>query len=319
MKSPSVTVLVTVKNSASTIKDCIESLLKLNYRNKKIYVTDAYSTDDTWEILKKYGKKIRLERIRANIAKAHNYMIKRCNTEFIAFTDADCIVDKNWLKYLINAFSEEDVVAAGGLVKTPKKVNNLQYLIGKELEDRFNQFPNYVSRLPTMSLCVRTKLAKKILFDERLDVAQETDWGYRLTKIGRMAYVPKAKVYHYHRPSLKEFFKQQFNYGKFAFFLYFKKGHIKKIIGDEISKTIMMFQIIFLYLTGLFAILTITNNFFIYISLIIFLIQIMLYLAVILRISKNIVEVFQFLFLFLFRNIAWCLGVIRGLFLFINI
>jgi GT2 family glycosyltransferase len=314
-KQPSVTVLVTVRNSAHTIKKCVDSLLKLNYKNKKIYVTDAYSTDGTWEILKKYGKKIRLERIKANIAKAHNYMIKRCKTNFVAFTDADCIVDKNWLKYLIDAFKEEDIIASGGLIKTPNSVNRLQYLIGRDLEDRFRQFPKYVSRFPTMSLCAKTSFAKKILFDEELDIAQETDWGYRINEHGKMAYVPKAKIYHYHRSTLRGYFKQQFNYAKYAFLLYFKKGYMRKIVGDEISKTILMIQIILFYLTSFFIVLSLLDVNFISYSLIAFGLLLISYLKIIIKIRKNNFEILQFLFLFMFRNIAWCLGIIRGIFL----
>ena len=51
-REPSVTVLVTARNSADTIKKCIDSILSQSYKNKKVYVTDAYSTDGTWEILK---------------------------------------------------------------------------------------------------------------------------------------------------------------------------------------------------------------------------------------------------------------------------
>ena len=162
LKEPSVTVLVTVKNSATTIEKCINSILNLRYKNKKVYVTDAYSTDGTWETLKKYDKKIKIERVKGNIAAGHNYMIKRCNTDFVALTDADCVVDKYWLKNLINAFESDDVLAAGGMIKTPLKVNKLQQLIGKELEERFSHFSKYASRLPTISLCIRTNYAKKI-------------------------------------------------------------------------------------------------------------------------------------------------------------
>jgi len=56
MKEPSVTILVTVKNGANTIENCVNSLLKLNYTNYKIYVIDAFSTDGTYDILKKFGK-----------------------------------------------------------------------------------------------------------------------------------------------------------------------------------------------------------------------------------------------------------------------
>ena len=159
------TVLITVKNSAGTIKKCIDSVLGLRYGNKKIYVVDAFSTDGTWEILRGYVKKIRLERVRGNIAVGHNHMIRRCSTDFVAFTDADCVVDKEWLRRLVGAF-EPGVIATGGIVKTPSESNKLQELIGRELEDRFRSFPRYVSRLPTMSLCVKTRVGRSTCLTE---------------------------------------------------------------------------------------------------------------------------------------------------------
>ena len=74
---PSVTVLITVKNSKNTIRKCVESLLKLDYPNKKIYIIDAFSTDGTYGMLKKFGKRIILEQVRGNPPVAYNYAVKR--------------------------------------------------------------------------------------------------------------------------------------------------------------------------------------------------------------------------------------------------
>src|SRR3989344_1141524 len=238
MAFPSVTVHVTVKNSAKTIKACIDSLLKLNYPNKKIVVTDAFSTDGTYEILKKYGNKITLEQVRGVAPRAHNHILQKVNTEFYAMTDSDCVVDRNWLKNLISAFKSKQVVAAGGLVKTPKNVNRLQSLIGRELENRYNHFPKNVSRFPTMNMIVRSSVAKKVKMNENLRVAFETDWGFRLEKFGQLVYIPNAVVWHYHRGNLISFFKQQMNYARFVLPVYRK--HQSKIKGDYISTTSML-------------------------------------------------------------------------------
>jgi cellulose synthase/poly-beta-1,6-N-acetylglucosamine synthase-like glycosyltransferase len=313
-KQPSVTILVTVKNSAGTIKKCIDSLLKLNYRNKKIYVTDAYSTDGTWEILKKYGKKIRLERVRGNIAEGHNYMVKRCKTDFVAFTDADCVVDRNWLKRLIDAFDSQAVVASGGMVKTPRTVNRLQELIGRELEYRFSRLPKYVGRLPTMSLCVRTVIAKRVLFDKDLDVAQETDWGYRVTKLGRMVFVPNALVYHYHRATWKHYFKQQYNYAKAAFRLFFMKSHVNRMFGDEITRFYIPFQISLVYAVALFMLASVFNSVFVTIFLVPLAILLFSYFVLADRLSSRASDLVMYFLIFAVRNIAWSIGILRGLF-----
>jgi glycosyltransferase involved in cell wall biosynthesis len=243
-----VTVGITCKNSKDTIKQCVQSLLKLNYpKNKyKIFVVDGFSNDGTYEILKNYREKIILEQVKSNIAGGHNFIIKNSNAEITALTDADCVVDKNWLKELIKPFENKEIGAVTGLIKTPKNVSKLQKIIGRELESRYEKFHGFVFRGPTMNLAFKTRLAKKILFDEKYDVAQETEWGYRFTKNQKMIYAPKAVVYHYHRASWKKFFKQQFKYAEFAPKVYFKEN-LTKIKGDEISKASMMLQILFLY------------------------------------------------------------------------
>ena len=59
-----------------------------------------------------------------------------------------------------------------------------------------------------MNLCLETETARKVKFDEEQKVAVETDFGFRLTKLGKIKYCPKALVWHYHRASLKNYFRQ---------------------------------------------------------------------------------------------------------------
>jgi GT2 family glycosyltransferase len=319
-KQPSVTVIVTVKNSRDTIENCVKSLLSLRYKNCKIYVTDAFSDDGTWEelekIQEKYPKKIRLERIKGNIGKTHNHMIENCNTEFIAMTDADCVVDKNWLKNLTSGFSSKEVIATAGYCSTPRDVNMLQKLIGIELEDRFKHFPKFICRAPTMNICLRSNIAKKIKFDERFGVAQETDWGYRLTKFGKMVYIPSAIIWHYHRPTLKNFFKQQYSYGKFMPLLYLK--HMGKSAGDHISKPTMILQEFIFLFASLFLILSLFNSIFTKLSITSFILLFILFFFEAIRLGKSISGILSFFFLFFFRTIAWTIGLIVGIFAYLK-
>ena len=312
-KEPSVTVLVTARNSANTIRKCVDSILNLSYKNKRIYVTDAYSTDGTWEILKGYGKKIRAERIRGNIARAHNYMINRCSTEFVALTDSDCVVDKKWLNYLIEEFKDNDIIATGGLIKTPGEVNKLQHLLGLELKNRFWSLPRHVWRLPTMSLCIRTEYAKKIPFDEKFDVAQETDWGYRISKIGKIIFVPQSVVFHYHRASWRTYFKQQFRYAEFAFRLYFEKRNLPRLI-DGITKFSMLLELLLIYVGVLSLLLSFVNPMFLFFSEIFFAFLFLDYIVNALELSRNLYDILLLIIIFAVRNIAWSIGIIVGIF-----
>ena len=269
------------------------------------------STDKTYDILKTYGKKIRLERVKGSVPKVHNHVLRNVDTEFVAYTDADCVVEKDWLEKLMSGFTSEDIVATAGYCGTPKGVSRLQRLIGLELEDRFKHFPEFISRAPTMNMCVRTKVARKVGWDERFSTAVfETDFGWRLTKRGKMKYIPEARVYHYHRADWKRFFKQQFNYGRHLPMLYLK--HKEKIVGDHISKPSMMFQE-FVFLFGVFfLVLSIFNKLFFHFSITCFSCLSFLYLFDILRLTRKTSEIILLFILYFWRTIAWSVGLFFG-------
>lgn len=317
---PSVTILLTVRNNASTITKCVKSLLNLNYPKFKIFITDSFSTDGTWEILRNLRKKhakIRLERIKGNAPTALNYMIKKVNTKFVAFTDGDCVVDRNWLMELIAGFNSEMIVATAGFCGTPKKVNKLQKLIGKELEERFRRVRTFLLHAPTMNLCIRTKVAKKVRMDERLNVAYDTDLGLRLKKYGKIKYCPKAKVYHYHRPTWFSYLKQQFVQAKFVPLVYTKNWKIffQNLFcqqKDPISNPLMTFQIELFFIACLLFIFSIFNSYFLFFGLAVFTILLISYLTYGVMLSKKLNEIVSFLILFFLRNMVWVMGIVSS-------
>jgi len=317
-----VTILVSVYDKRITVEDCMRSLLEVCYPSKKILIIDNYSTDGSYELLKKYENQIELHRLQSKYAIALNWALERIETEYVALTDADCVVDKNWLTELIKEFDEEDVIATAGYCGTPTGLNLFQTLIGWELERRFKNFPLYISRAPTMNLCVKTKFAKKIKFDEKIPFGIETDFGYRLTKFGRMRYVPTAKVFHYHRSSLGSYFKQQAGYAQGSVRIYSK--HKDKILGDHISTPVMMIQMPLFALAVFFLLLSLLNKLLIYVSFSLIFILFLVYLKETKEIIKTqtnyggskIVYLWYFPIFFL-RTIAWFYGTLSGILLFI--
>ena len=62
-------------------------------------------------------------------------------------------------------------------------------------------------------------------------------------------------MYHYHRSTIKGFFKQQYRYGMFVFPLYFRGGNAKMVRGDSITKPSISLQVFLSYIGVLFLIL----------------------------------------------------------------
>ncbi len=309
-----VTILVAVFNKKETIRKCIESLLKLNYPVSKILVLDGGSKDGTYEILKEYKGKIDLFQFPIGHSERMNWALDHTQTEYLAMTDADCVVDPNWLTKLIKCFDgEENVIAAAGYCGTPKDLSMLQTLIGLELENRFKKFPRYLYRAPTMNLCLKTDIARRVRFDEKQKVAIETDFGFRLTKLGKMIYTPEAKVWHYHRSTLKDYFNQQKEYAKWGLRLLFK--HRGRALSDPITTFGMTIQIpLFIFLV-LFLIASLFNQLFLYPALISFLFLFFIYVRDAIEIKPPLSYYPAFLALFLFRTTAWISGLIQGVFL----
>ena len=310
-KTKEITVLVAVMNKEGTIRDCIESLLKLDNAPAKIMVIDGYSDDGTYEILKEYEGKIEISQFPANLSKTFNRALDKIETEYVTLTDGDCVVSPDWPTELLKGFEEENVVATAGYCGTPKSPSLLQRMIGLELESRFRKFPKYLSRAPTMNLCVKTGVAKKVRFDEKQMVGVEVDFGWRLSKLGKIVYQPKAKVLHYHRATLKNYFKQQKNQAECGLRLLSKHG--RRALSDHITTSSMTIQIPLFFLSLAFLFFSLFNQIFVLIFFLSILILFGIYLKTTIEINPPKKLYLPFLGLFFFRTLAWAVGVSEGI------
>lgn len=309
-----VTILVAVLDKSKTIKDCVESLLRLVSPPARIIVVDGYSIDGTYEILKKYEGRIDLYQYPKNLSATFNWALDKIETEYVTFTDGDCVVSPDWLTELLKGFEEENVVATAGYCGTPKSPSLLQRMIGLELESRFIKFPKYLCRAPTMNLCVKTEAAKKVRFDEKQMVGVEVDFGWRLSKLGKIVYQPEAKVLHYHRATLKNYFKQQKNQAKCGVRLLSKHG--RRALGDHITTPSMTIQIPLFFLSLVFLFFSLFNRIFILIFFLSILILFGIYLKTTIEINPPKKLYLPFLGLFFFRTLAWAVGVSEGIICF---
>jgi cellulose synthase/poly-beta-1,6-N-acetylglucosamine synthase-like glycosyltransferase len=223
---PSVSVVVPTYNVENTILECVRSLLSLNCpegRLELIFIDDC-STDSTAEALKEHPD-IELILLTENKgpANARNVGIKRATGEIVAFTDADCVVDKDWLMHLTRKFQEEGVGGVGGNILP----YNPETVVEKYLENLLSQ-EKFINLDMPFVVTANAAYTKKILeevgfFDERFFYGEDADLSWRVLKAGyRISYEPKAVVYHRHRSTFKGLFKQAFGYGMGYVKLYHK-------------------------------------------------------------------------------------------------
>lgn len=87
-----VSVIIPTRNSARTIRECLDSINNQSYSNIEVIVIDALSTDETPEIAARLGARvISLDSERAS---AKNEGISKSCGEFLLFIDSDMVLEK---------------------------------------------------------------------------------------------------------------------------------------------------------------------------------------------------------------------------------
>jgi cellulose synthase/poly-beta-1,6-N-acetylglucosamine synthase-like glycosyltransferase len=123
--SPSVSVLVAMRNEEEYIAGCLSSLEKQNYPSHlyNVYIIDDRSTDRSVDLVKPYLQRnphFHLISIKEDLHGLKGKMnalaqaIDKVDIEIILITDADCVVPCSWISAYVSYF-DKNVGMVGGL------------------------------------------------------------------------------------------------------------------------------------------------------------------------------------------------------------
>jgi glycosyltransferase involved in cell wall biosynthesis len=218
---PSVSVIVPVYNGASTIEACLGSLLQQNYpaNSYEIIIIENGSTDNTTELVEKYPVRLFHNDTRGP-APARNLGVDKSKAEIVAFTDADCIADPNWIHELVKHYNNPDVGGVGGAILAyPHAHRNAVEMFSDEYSPLINYLSGEYEFLPhlyTANASYRHHLLNEIGgFNIHLITGEDVDMAWRLQlQTGcNLCYAPKAIVYHHHRATRRGLSRQYYQYG----------------------------------------------------------------------------------------------------------
>jgi len=104
--SPTVSVVIPAYNYATYLPKAIDSVLKQQFTNYEIIVVDDGSTDNTAEIVAKYGDRVRyIYKKNGGLPAARNTGIQAARGELIGFLDADDEWLPTFLKEAVKTFA----------------------------------------------------------------------------------------------------------------------------------------------------------------------------------------------------------------------
>jgi cellulose synthase/poly-beta-1,6-N-acetylglucosamine synthase-like glycosyltransferase len=211
---PFVSVIVPVRDGESLIGQCLDSILATDYppARREILVVDNASSDGTPSLIRSRPVTY-LREERRGVSNARNRGIAASTGEILAFVDADCLVEPQWLTELVRPFEDPDVGSvAGDLQHVPPTTaaeRQAARLLGNWQRFAFTSDPAYPI---TANAAYRRDVIERIgPFDPHMTRAQDVELGLRFQERSdlRLAYAERATARHRNRSTQRGFFRQQ--------------------------------------------------------------------------------------------------------------
>jgi len=227
---PKTSVIVPVYNGEADLPELINCLQAQTYPGDRVeyLLVDNGSSDRTASVIQtaiqetaSLGITLRYlqeNKIQSSYA-ARNTGIRAAKSEILAFTDADCRPQPDWLDSLILPFADSAVgVVVGEIVALP----------GKSLLEKHADRHNVLSQQHTLehpfcpygqtaNLAIRRQVLEQVgLFRPYLNTGGDADMCWRIQRGSNwtLHFAPTAVVRHRHRSTLKEYQSQWRRYGR---------------------------------------------------------------------------------------------------------
>ncbi|MBW4440979.1 MAG: glycosyltransferase [Plectolyngbya sp. WJT66-NPBG17] len=219
---PSVSIIVPIYNGETDLPALLTCLQAQTYPNFECLLVDNNSNDRTSELLKAAEsdriRSLNQSQIQSSYA-ARNLGIQNASSEILAFTDADCRPEPNWLAELIQPFSDSSVgLVAGEIKPLPGHTLLEQYADRQEtLSQKHTLSHPFCAYGQTANLAIRFEAFKQVgLFRPYLTTGGDADICWRILRetSWQLRFVETAIVRHRHRTTLTELRSQWRRYGR---------------------------------------------------------------------------------------------------------
>lgn len=107
-----VSIIIPVYNTEKYLKKCIDSILNQTYNNIEVLIVDDGSTDKSAQICDKYinNEKVKVVHIKhQGISFARNTGLDMVTSNYVCFIDSDDYVDNDFIEFLYNQVTTNDV------------------------------------------------------------------------------------------------------------------------------------------------------------------------------------------------------------------
>jgi glycosyltransferase involved in cell wall biosynthesis len=238
-------VIVPVYRAVEVLPRCLAALIDQSVpcADYEIIIVDDGSPDQTAEVADKilagnngcvYGRVIRATH--GGPAHARNLGARAARGDILAFTDADCEPDHDWLEQLTAALRDKTVSGAKGVYRT-RQTSLVARFVQQEYQDKYDRLANQatIDFVDTYSAAYRRSVfLASGGFDEAFTTAsvEDQEFSFRLAAQGhRLVFAPRAVVFHHHDATLSEYMQRKFGIGCWKMLVL--KRHPGKAVRDS--------------------------------------------------------------------------------------
>ena len=219
MKKLTFSILIPAHNEEKMIALCVQSCLNQTRSVDEIIVINDGSTDNTENILREFGNKIKVITIKkatGNKSKAQEIGIKSVKTNIVVATDGDTILHPKFIESIEKEFIADNKVAAVmGYVESVKHntltaLREIDYTIGQDLYKRAQLYIGFILVIPGCAGAFKTELFhKKMITFDHDTLTEDLDFSYKINELGLpVKFNYQAIVYTQDPPTIHSYINQ---------------------------------------------------------------------------------------------------------------
>lgn len=212
-----ISLLVPCYNEEKSLAASIRSCLRQTRKFDQLLFIDDCSSDNTPKILKSYGRKIKHRRTRRNTGNksgAQEFGMKFITGDVVVTTDADTLLDKNFVREIEKTFKDPDVSAVAGYVQSiPYNWLTLcrayEYVMGQNIHKLAQHYMKYIFVMPGAASAFRTEMFRKYITFDHDTITEDLDFTYKLhnNRLG-IVFNPKAITFTQDPANLRNYINQ---------------------------------------------------------------------------------------------------------------
>lgn len=220
---PRVSIVIPVRNEERFMAACLRSLRELDYPADQLELifADGRSTDRTAELARAGGSVV-VDNPGLKISAGRNAGFAASHGELVAFTDADCLFPRDWVRRAAAHFADPAVAGVGGPTPIPPDQDDFGWavnvvfrmagLAGGTVHFAALNGTRPAEDLPGCNAFYRrVALATIMPTDTRLFSNEDVQMNAALRARGfQLRLAPDVWVYHYKRSSPVRFWKQMY-------------------------------------------------------------------------------------------------------------